>query len=122
MQTTNTTRRIDYFSDKKALTQMRKFSLEQLQGEIGQYKKFTIIHDDPLMPVSLSLQFDTVGVSAVSCRFIALKSGANEFCISHIDRVQKGVDSAGVTVFLLWCKNYTSGQTPATTKLYLCCE
>lgn len=99
----------------------QSMSLGRFRSEIGQYKKFTLAYNDPLRPVSLSIEFDRIAVSLSASPYISLRSEMAQFCISHIDRIQKRKTAEGVQTYLLWCCDYST-EKPSTMLLHLHCD
>ena len=96
-------------------------SLGRFRAEIGQYKKYTLVYNDPLRPVGLSIQFDKIAVSLSASPYVALRNETTRFCISHIERIQKRKTAEGVQTFLLWCCDHST-DIPTTMLLHLHCD
>ena len=96
-------------------------SLGRFRSEIGQYKKYTLVYNDPLRPVSLSIQFDKIAVSLSASPYVALRNETAQFCISHIERIQKRKTAEGAQTFLLWCCDHST-DIPTTMLLHLHCD
>lgn len=96
-------------------------SLGRFRSEIGQYKKYTLVYNDPLRPVSLSIQFDKIAVSLSASPYVALRNETTRFCISHIERIQKRKTAEGAQTFQLWCCDHST-DIPTTMLLHLHCD
>lgn len=96
-------------------------SLSRFRSEIGQYKKYTLVYNDPLRPVSFSIQFDKIAVSLSASPYVSLRNETAQFCISHIERIQKRKAVEGAQTFLLWCCDHST-DIPTTMLLHLHCD
>lgn len=54
-------------------------SLGQFRSEIGAYKHFQLLADDPLSPISISAMFDHAVVVLSASPYVALKNSATAF-------------------------------------------
>lgn len=96
-------------------------SLGRFRSEIGQYKKYTLVYNDPLRPISLSIQFDKIAVSLSASPYVALRNETAQICISHIERIQKRKIAEGAQTFLIWCCDHST-DIPTTMLLHLHCN
>lgn len=98
-----------------------RISLSLFQAEMGAYRKYTLSGDDPLIPISLTAEFDHIAVCISASPYIALSRGSTQICLSHIDTIRRNSpDEVGQTYTIL-CKDYSGIGTPADTKLLLRC-
>ena len=96
-------------------------SLGRFRSEIEPYKNYTLVFNDPLRSVSFSIQFDKIVVSLSASPYVALRNETAQFCISHIERIQKWKAAEGVQIFLLRCCDYNT-DIPTTMLLHLHCD
>lgn len=101
-------------------TKAQYISLSRFKAETGGCRKYTLSGDDPLIPISITGEFDHIAVCISASPYIALRSTSNKICISHIDKIKRVLEEGG-TAYTIFCKDYSGSGAPSKTRMLLRC-
>lgn len=97
-------------------------SLGQFRSEIGAYKHFQLLADDPLSPISISAMFDHAVVVLSASPYIALKNSVDRVCLSHIFAIKKRRKTGEIQSYIFSCNDFSLGNNPIEVRYVLNCS
>lgn len=97
-------------------------SLGQFRSEIGAYKHFQLLADDPLSPISISTWFDHAVVVLSASPYIALKNSTGHVCLSHIFAVKKRRKTGEIQPYIFFCNDFSLENNPVEVRYVLNCS
>lgn len=86
-------------------------SLGKFREEISDLKPLVLTRDEPLEPLSISMQADSITIVLGASPYIALRSGNTSICLSHIQTVRRSTYH-GKNAFRIVCGDYTASNDP----------
>jgi len=96
-------------------------SLGKFRTEIEMYSRFMLEYEDPLTPLTFSIQFDHASVILSASPYIALKNGVDFLCLSHIQSIKKKRETDGYQAYIFVCGNYSIDDDPIPVRFTLKC-
>ena len=85
---------------------------------LGQFRELTrdlkpprLVRDEPLEPLSISMQADNINVILSASPYIALRSGNTSVTLSHIQTIKPSVKH-GQKSYKVVCGDYTASNDP----------
>lgn len=85
--------------------------LGRFREEISSLKPPYFERDEPLEPLSVKIQADSINVILGGSPYISLRSGNTSICLSHIQTIKRSVKH-GQKSYRVICSDYTVSDDP----------